>query len=99
MENGLYKDSWSEDEKKVFRKWLVGHLKYGPVTVFFTKKDGTERVMNRTLQEDYLPETTGVGRSASFDAVAVYDVDKEDWRSFRWDSLKAVKLSVESANA
>ena len=55
--------------------------------------------MNCTLLEEYLPETTGVGRSASFDAVAVFDTDVEDWRSFRWDSVKAVKLSVESANA
>jgi hypothetical protein len=86
-------------DAKENRKWLLANLEESVVEVTFTKKDGTERVMNRTLQEDYLPETTGVGRSASFDAVAVYDVDKEDWRSFRWDSLKAVKLSVESANA
>jgi len=81
------------------RKWLVGMLENGIVEVTFTKKDGTERVMNCTLLEDYLPETTGVGRAASLDAVSVYDVDVEGWRSFRWDSIKTVKLSVESANA
>jgi hypothetical protein len=81
------------------RKWLVGILEQSIVEVTFTKKDGTERVMNCTLLEDYLPETTGAGRSASSDAVAVFDTDVEDWRSFRWDSVKAVKLSVESANA
>ena len=69
------------------------------VEVTFTKKDGTERVMNCTLLEDYLPETTGAGRSAGSDALAVFDVDADGWRSFRWDSIKAVKLSVESANA
>ena len=37
MEARLYK-GWSEDEKEVFRKWLISHLKYGPVTVYFTKK-------------------------------------------------------------
>jgi hypothetical protein len=81
------------------RKWLAGILEQSVVEVTFTKKDGTERVMNCTLLEDYLPETTGAGRSAGSDALAVYDVDADGWRSFRWDSVKAVKLSVESADA
>jgi hypothetical protein len=86
-------------EAKKSRKWLLANLEESIVEVTFTKKDGTDRVMNCTLIEDYLPETAGVGRAASLDAVSVYDVDKEDWRSFRWDSVKAVKLSMESANA
>jgi len=81
------------------RKWLAGILEQSVVEVTFTKKDGTERVMNCTLLEDYLPETTGAGRSAGSDSLAVYDVDSDGWRSFRWDSIKAVKLSVETADA
>jgi hypothetical protein len=81
------------------RKWLAGILEQSVVEVTFTKKDGTERVMNCTLLEDYLPETTGAGRSAGSDALAVFDVDADGWRSFRWDSVKAVKLSVESTDA
>jgi hypothetical protein len=92
---------FSGDSKaaKKGRKWLAGMLEQSVVEVTFTKKDGTERVMNCTLLEDYLPETTGAGRSAGSDALAVFDVDADGWRSFRWDSIKAVKLSVESANA
>jgi hypothetical protein len=93
---------FSGDSKaaKKGRKWLAGMLEQSVVEVTFTKKDGTERVMNCTLLEDYLPETTGAGRSsASSDALAVYDVDADGWRSFRWDSIKAVKLSVESVDA
>lgn len=93
---------FSGDSKaaKKGRKWLAGILEQSIVEVTFTKKDGTERVMNCTLLEDYLPpETTGAGRSAGSDALAVFDVDADGWRSFRWDSIKAVKLSVESANA
>jgi hypothetical protein len=92
---------FSGDSKaaKKGRKWLAGILEQSVVEVTFTKKDGTERVMNCTLLEDYLPETTGAGRSAGSDALAVFDVDADGWRSFRWDSIKAVKLSVESANA
>jgi hypothetical protein len=86
-------------EAKKSRKWLTNLLKEYVIEVTFTKKDGTERVMNCTLLEDYLPETTGVGNAASLDALAVYDVDKEDWRSFRWDSIKSIKVIVESANA
>ena len=92
---------FSGDSKaaKKGRKWLAGILEQSVVEITFTKKDGTERVMNCTLLEDYLPETTGAGRSAGSDALAVFDVDADGWRSFRWDSVKAVKLSVESANA
>ena len=86
-------------EAKKSRKWLLANLEESIVEVTFTKKDGTERVMNCTLLEDYLPETTGAGRSAGSDALAVFDVDADGWRSFRWDSIKAVKLSVESADA
>ena len=92
---------FSGDSKaaKKGRKWLAGMLEQSVVEITFTKKDGTERVMNCTLLEDYLPETTGAGRSAGSDALAVFDVDADGWRSFRWDSVKAVKLSVESADA
>ena len=92
---------FSGDSKaaKKGRKWLAGMLEQSVVEVTFTKKDGTERVMNCTLLEDYLSETTGAGRSSGSDALAVFDVDADGWRSFRWDSIKAVKLSVESANA
>ena len=86
-------------EAKKSRKWLTKLLAEYVVEVTFTKKDGTERVMNCTLIEDYLPETTGSGRAANSDALAVFDTDVEDWRSFRWDSVKSVKVVVESANA
>ena len=86
-------------EAKKSRKWLTNLLNEYVVEVTFTKKDGTERVMNCTLHEDYLPETTGAGRAVNSDALAVFDTEVEDWRSFRWDSVKAVKISVESANA
>ena len=88
-----------EFKTKKEKNWLLGLLRSEVVDITFTKKDGTERVMNCTLLEDYLPETTGAGRSAGSDALAVFDVDADGWRSFRWDSVKAVKLSVESADA
>lgn len=86
-------------EAKKSRKWLTKLLTEYVIEVTFTKKDGTERVMNCTLHEDYLPEITGAGRAASLEALAVYDTDVEDWRSFRWDSIKSIKVVVESENA
>ena len=87
---------FSGDSKaaKKGRKWLAGMLEQSVVEVTFTKKDGTERVMNCTLLEDYLPETTGAGRSAGSDALAVFDVDADGWRSFRWDSVKSVSMEA-----
>jgi hypothetical protein len=45
----------SEREIKLFKKWLKSHLAFGPVTVTFTKKDGTERVMECTTSPTLVP--------------------------------------------
>lgn len=46
----------SEKDLELFKKWLKSHLKFGAVTVTFTKKDGTDRVMKCTLNEDLVPK-------------------------------------------
>jgi hypothetical protein len=45
----------SESDSKLFKKWLKSHLAFGPVTVTFTKKDGTERVMKCTTNSELVP--------------------------------------------
>ena len=45
----------SEKDVVKFKKWLKSHLVYGPVTVVFTKKDGTERVMECTTNASLVP--------------------------------------------
>jgi hypothetical protein len=45
----------SEKEFKLFKKWLKSHLAFGPVTVTFTKKDGSERVMECTTSPSLVP--------------------------------------------
>ena len=47
----------SEKDFKLFKKWLTSHLAFGPVTITFTKKDGTERVMECTTNTDLVPPT------------------------------------------
>jgi len=45
----------NETDFKLFKKWLKGHLNYGPVTLTFTKKDGSERVMECTTNTLLIP--------------------------------------------
>jgi hypothetical protein len=47
--------SLSEEDIVLFKKWLKSHLAFGPVTVTFIKKDGTERVMECTTSPDLVP--------------------------------------------
>jgi len=72
-------------------------LRTAQVTVAFTKQDGSERVMKCTLQNAYLPERTSPDKSESLsdlDAKAttfvVWDLDENDWRSFKVNSVKSV---------
>ena len=86
----------TKDGKKG-RKWLLGLLETEIVEIEFTKKDGTNRVMKCTLQEDFLPEYEVIEIDKDRwkkDALAVFDIEKEGWRSFRWDSIKAVKFTL-----
>lgn len=88
------------DGYKKNRKWLIGLLEGDIVEITFTKKDGTDRVLRATLQEDYLPETVGSDKERNTEVLAVYDVENEGWRSFRWDSVKEIKFSIgEEENA
>ena len=80
------------------REWLQGHLRMGPVKVTFTKSDGEERVMNCTLQEGVVvphEKTTERTKPQNLDVLAVWDLDKSAWRSFRLDSIKTVELTIE----
>lgn len=80
------------------RDWIVSHLKMGPVTVTFTKKDGTERAMKCTLKEDLMlpyDKKTDRVKEENKEILAVYDIEKESWRSFRLDSITKVEFGIE----
>jgi len=75
------------------KEWLIDSLQTDTVTVKFLKKDGTERVMKCTLSESFIPDELSPKNSdrvKSNDTVAVFDVEKQAWRSFRWDSILTV---------
>jgi hypothetical protein len=89
-----------------FKTWLKGllhdeHAKN--LCVVFTKKDGMQRELFCTLDESRIPtdkqpksqtsdsETAGQGNES---AVRVFDTEKQEWRSFRWDSVKEVRFDL-----
>jgi hypothetical protein len=66
-------------------------LHLGPVNVIFIKKDGTERKMRCTLKPSLLPQTdleeAVQKKTPNPDVLAVWDLENEGWRSFRFDSV------------
>lgn len=77
------------------RSWLISHLRMGPVEVTFKKKDGTERIMNCSLQEGVViphEKKTDREKEPNLDVLPVWDLDKKEWRSFRLDSITQVKF-------
>lgn len=90
------KFDFSDDDSK---NWLKKLLQSEIVTLTFTKKDGSERVMQATLSESRIPSSEKSSESAgtrkySAEAQPVYDIEAKGWRSFRWDSLTKIEFST-----
>lgn len=72
-----------------FRAVITEMLATGKATVTFTKKDGSTRTMKCSTKAGVVPATETV---ASHEGVqTVYDLDINEWRSFRWDSVKSAE--------
>lgn len=76
------------------RDMLVKNLKKMEANVTFTKLNGEERVMHCTLKEAVVPpqKESTLARKLSPDVLPVWDIDKSEWRSFRFDSVKDIKF-------
>lgn len=72
------------------------------VTVTFEKVNGDERTMKCTLIPEYLPNKVEDGKQLLTENVsrenpsslAVWDVESNSWRSFRYESVKSVQLNL-----
>jgi len=69
-------------------------LDEGVTEVKFTKKDGTDRVMLCTkaiflIPEKAFGETKESTRPKNTDVAVVWDLQKDAWRSFRYDSVQS----------
>ena len=98
MDNLSISASWTNQEWDKFSEWLRGMLQVTDVTVTFTRKDGTERIMKCTLQPESLPKVEVTEdkktRKVNQDTIAVFDVEAKAWRSFTLKSVNKVQLSI-----
>ena len=93
---------WGDKDWNKFTNWLTGMLKINEsVTVTFTKKDGTVRVMKCTLKPDALPvvevkplQEGKQSRKESITSIRVFDLEKNEWRSFNTQSVTRVEFSI-----
>lgn len=75
---------------------LKEDLKNGIYTIVFEKVDGSVREMRCTLESKYLPQllteegATPKTRAENPNVLAVWDLDKNDWRAMRIDSIQTV---------
>lgn len=91
----------NQKEFEEFKTWTTGLLRDSNVKdlcVTFTKKDGSQREMRCTLVESAIPvdkkPKESQGSSDSGSAVRVFDTEKQEWRSFRWDSVTKVSFDL-----
>lgn len=77
------------------REELQTKLRDGIHQIVFTKKDGTERKMFCTLSEAVIPEEhkpkKGTTIKVNDSVLAVFDVEKQGWRSFTIADVKSVQ--------
>lgn len=82
-----------------FNEWLVTLLNESyPTTITFTKKDGTTRVMKCTRNMNNIPADKHPSNKLETDNnrnIRVFDLDKQEWRSFNQTSIKRIEFSIE----
>lgn len=88
-----------EQSLKDVREALTNFLLTEVVTVNFTKTNGEERVMRCTLNPAYINDKyekkTERTKKQNEEVMSVWDFDKQEWRSFRIDSVKSFNLVIE----
>lgn len=89
-------EEWTDEEWAEFTVWLSELLHGNEVTVDFNKKDGTNRVMRCTLKPELLPKVelteNKKTKKKSENTLAVFDLDKQEWRSFTIKSINRIKF-------
>ena len=95
--------------KVIIREWIKSLLQKSTITVTFVKADGTDREMRCTLNWDFIP-SAAITPSSPVDGIVkeskkprkepdphslrVFDVEKQEWRSFRFDRLKKITAEL-----
>lgn len=98
--------------KQIYRDWVRSLLRTSVAVIKFTKNDGTLREMRCTLQFDQIPRNkvpaTAQGslaplnetkvRKPNDEVCSAFDLDKQEWRSFRYDRIKGITVNIGLAN-
>jgi hypothetical protein len=102
-----YQES-DDANKAIIRDWIKSLLQKDTVTITFVKADGSLRDMQCTLNWDAIPMDKHPGQP-SIDGLVregkerkqpdehslrVFDVEKQEWRSFRFDRLQKVSATL-----
>lgn len=92
----------TDKEFEEFKTWVLGvlhddHIK--DLRITFVKINGTERIMQCTLVQsripsDKHPKTTTPSTASNGPALRVFDTEKSEWRSFRWDAVIKVEFAL-----
>jgi hypothetical protein len=86
-----------ETEQQEFREFVKRELIKGVIDVIFTKKDGTERKMSCTLKSDIVvpyEKKTDKSKETPTDVCPVFDVEKQEWRSFKYDNIRSISTKL-----
>ena len=73
------------------RTTLIKNLQKRAMRITFTKVNGEERVIDCSLQEHIVPETSESNRKQNKEILPVFDIDIGEWRSFRLDSVTNIE--------
>jgi predicted DNA-binding protein (MmcQ/YjbR family) len=74
------------------RTTLIKNLQKRAMRITFTKVNGEERVIDCSLQEHIVPETSESNRKQNKEILPVFDINKGEWRSFRLDSVTNIEV-------
>jgi hypothetical protein len=106
-----YQES-DETNQAIIRDWVRRLLQTTEVEVEFVKSDGTLRVMRCTLNPEQFPVvptnvTTGPvdgivterkpRKQPDVHSIRVFDLEQQEWRSFRFDRLRRVSAGLKFA--
>ena len=83
------------EQKDILAELLESHV----LDVEFIKVNGERRAMTCTLIDDFIPahkryfDDDKENRQSNPSVLAVFDLDKDDWRSFRVNSVYSFSIS------
>ena len=87
----------NEKDLDKFKRWLKGLLKNKTVTITFTKKDGSTRVMRCTRDSSVIPlaklpkeDPAKPAKTPTGDAVQAFDLDLNEWRAFNTANITRI---------